>query len=385
MSEARITNLLNEINTGGPTISGITTFSGTNYFVPPVGNTQERPDNPEKGSIRFNTDSRNLEYFRGDAIGWVQLEGFYNGNGVPDSGGYMGLLAGGNDPSPWTGLNTIDFVTISTMGDSQDFGDLHVGKTGKDTCCNEIRCLWPGGYTGGGYQDAISYNNIQSKGNGSDFGDLTVTKTSASACNDKVRGLIGSAQNQGSAPYYVNTIEYVTIATAGNAIDFGDNTAAKNSHSNMASSTRGFWGDVNMTPTKISYSLFRTTGNATSFGDIGPRPFGGTSNAVRGLWFGNYGGNNISYITLASTGDALDFGDLTSNKDSPRSMSSGTRAVTACGRNTSNQQPYQSMESVQIMTLGNAVEFGDIAYMTNTTDFSYSIFSGSNGHGGLSG
>ena len=55
MSEARITNLSNESNTGGPTISGITTFSGTNYFVPPVGNTAQRPENPQKGAIRFNT------------------------------------------------------------------------------------------------------------------------------------------------------------------------------------------------------------------------------------------------------------------------------------------------------------------------------------------
>ena len=66
MSEARITNLSNESNTGGPTISGITTFSGTNYFVPPVGNTAQRPENPQKGAIRFNTDSKHLEYYRVD-------------------------------------------------------------------------------------------------------------------------------------------------------------------------------------------------------------------------------------------------------------------------------------------------------------------------------
>ncbi len=48
MSEARVNNLSNESNTGGPTISGITTFSGTNFFVPPVGNTQQRPENPQK-------------------------------------------------------------------------------------------------------------------------------------------------------------------------------------------------------------------------------------------------------------------------------------------------------------------------------------------------
>ena len=64
MSEARVSNLSNENNTGGPTISGITTFSGTNFLVPPVGNTAQRPDNPQKGALRFNTDTAHLEYLK---------------------------------------------------------------------------------------------------------------------------------------------------------------------------------------------------------------------------------------------------------------------------------------------------------------------------------
>ena len=74
MSEARVNNLSNESNTGGPTISGITTFSGTNFFVPPVGNTAQRPENPQGGDLRFNTDTKHLEYFRGDTIGWSEVE-----------------------------------------------------------------------------------------------------------------------------------------------------------------------------------------------------------------------------------------------------------------------------------------------------------------------
>ena len=65
MSEIRVNNLSNESSTGGPTISGITTFSGTNFFVPPVGNTAQRPENPQKGALRFNTDTKHLEYYKG--------------------------------------------------------------------------------------------------------------------------------------------------------------------------------------------------------------------------------------------------------------------------------------------------------------------------------
>ena len=73
MSEIRVNNLSNESSTGGPTISGITTFSGTNFFVPPVGSTVQRPENPQKGEIRFNTDTKHLEYYKGDTIGWEQI------------------------------------------------------------------------------------------------------------------------------------------------------------------------------------------------------------------------------------------------------------------------------------------------------------------------
>ena len=74
MSEVRVNNLSNENNTGGPTISGITTYSGRHFFVPPQGDTASRPSDCEPGSLRFNTDTAHLEYFRGNTIGWVEIE-----------------------------------------------------------------------------------------------------------------------------------------------------------------------------------------------------------------------------------------------------------------------------------------------------------------------
>ena len=71
MSEVRVNNLSNENNTGGPTLSGITTFSSPYFFVPPQGDTASRPEDCEPGSLRFNTDTAHLEYFRGNTIGWT--------------------------------------------------------------------------------------------------------------------------------------------------------------------------------------------------------------------------------------------------------------------------------------------------------------------------
>ena len=127
MSEARINSLSNESNTGGPTLSGITTFSGTNYFVPPVGSTIQRPQNPQQGALRFNTDSKHLEYFKGDTLGWVEIEASNNelggGTGSNTGRGARGLFLNGFVPVTGGQENRIDYITISTLGDAQDFGD----------------------------------------------------------------------------------------------------------------------------------------------------------------------------------------------------------------------------------------------------------------------
>ena len=78
-------------------------------------------------------------------------------------------------------------------------------------------------------------------------------------------------ENHTETPRYKDIIQYITIATTGNATDFGDLTAGK------------------------SY------GTATSSNTIAV--FGGGLNNVQ-----NY--NNIDQVTIASTGNATDFGDL---------------------------------------------------------------------------
>ena len=65
MSQINVRNLSNENEDGAPDIVGVSTFSATSYFVPPVGNTAQRPQNPQGGDLRFNTDTASLEYFKG--------------------------------------------------------------------------------------------------------------------------------------------------------------------------------------------------------------------------------------------------------------------------------------------------------------------------------
>ena len=72
----------------------------------------------------------------------------------------------------------------------------------------------------------IDFITIASAGNASDFGDLSEAKNQASAAASQTRGVhIGG--NNGSSPYNGNTMEFVTIASAGNSTDFGDTNQSR--------------------------------------------------------------------------------------------------------------------------------------------------------------
>lgn len=234
MSEARIDRISNENNTGGPTLSGITTFSGQNYFVPPRGTTAERPSDCPPGSIRFNTDGAHLEYF--DGLQWLELEAFNVELGVNGALGNRGIFSGGGSPAPTS--NVLDYVTISTLGNAIDFGDLVNVRSYSGACSSSTRGIWGGGNNPSN-TNIIDYITIASTGNAIDFGDLTQARSGCSGTSSAIRGVFGGGQT----PTDVNTIDYVTIASIGNAIDFGDLTRTAARHIGSCSDAHGGLGD----------------------------------------------------------------------------------------------------------------------------------------------
>ena len=102
MSQINVRNLCNENEDGAPTIVGVSTFSATSYMCPPKGTTAQRPENPVSGSLRFNTDTASLEYYRGDTLNWTQIEmtspDLGGGTGSNTGTGARAFFAGGNDP-----------------------------------------------------------------------------------------------------------------------------------------------------------------------------------------------------------------------------------------------------------------------------------------------
>ena len=86
-------------------------------------------------------------------------------------------------------------------------------------------------------RNSIDFITIATTGNAKDFGDLTITKGFTAAASSKTRCVWGRSYN-GSGN---NNIDFVTIATQGNAIDFGDSTGTTWSPAGCGDSTRGLF------------------------------------------------------------------------------------------------------------------------------------------------
>ena len=175
-------------------------------------------------------------------------------------------------------VTVIDYITIDTPGNAIDFGDLTLARYGTGCSTNGTRGVWFGGATGVGVGaganpvNTIDYITISTIGNAFDFGDLVASK----AHTDATFSAAGRAVTGG---HYTNsaTIDYIQIDTLGNALDFGDLTQGRYMTAALSDGSRGCWaGGVystgpasgNTFPNIIDYITIATTGNALDFGDV---------------------------------------------------------------------------------------------------------------------
>ena len=375
MSEIKFSNFINEDGSGGPDLVGVTTFTSPYYFVPPSGTTAQRPSGEglAPGMLRFNTDIGRLEVWRGDH--WATILG----ESPTLDGGARGLFAAGQI-NPTGNTNTIDYITISTLGNAITFGTLVNGaRHTPGSCASSTRGIIAGGSGAG---NAIDFITISSTGNSADFGDLTQARNDIAGFSNQTRGIFGG----GYVGPTVNTIDYITIASTGNAVDFGDTLTVVQAAGGCASSTRGIiaGGGAPGNSNVIQFVTISTIGNATDFGDLTLARGSlnaGCSNAVRGLFAGGYAPgdqNVIDFITIATTGNASDFGDLSVNRSQAAAASSATRGIFAGGiGGPAPRGKLNTIDYVTIMSTGNAIDFGDLTVIR-------SALSGlSNAHGGL--
>lgn len=295
----------------------------------------------------------------------------------------IGLFAGGTGSSPE--YNVIDKVTISTLGNATDFGDLTIARAYLCAFSSSTRAVFAGGKLQSGDfapYNVIDYCTFATSGNATDFGDLLNKFDSSAGFSNATRGIVADGYDNNSSS---NVIQYVTIATTGNATDFGDLIIVGSGQATgLASSTRGIYagGIVSGSFTNIiQYVTIASTGNATDFGDLltATGRIAGLSSSTRGVFAGGTTGagdiNVIQYITIATTGDSIDFGDLTTVWSRPVGASSLTRGL--IGGGVKNSSTTNVIEYITIATTGNSADFGDLTVARSN------LSACSSGHGGL--
>ena len=332
------------------------------------------------GSIRFNTDSSKLEIYNGEA--WFEIDAT---SPQQQTGGTRGLFGGGETPSL---TDRIDFINVDTTGNATDFGDISFSRRNLKSTSDRTRLIFTGGYTSG---PAVVYNTLEfvtmaSTGNTADFGDLTQARSRHSGFASSTRGFAAGGMSSPSPTTPSEVIDYVTIQSTGNSVDFGNMTSARLGPSGAQSPTRGlmFGGKDSETRNIIEYITMSSTGNTADFGDLSQDSAQGTagSNAIRAVAGSGYISPGTSttlmqFVTIATLGNALDFGDLAQNHiECGEGACSPTRIVIP-GSFSSNNNPSNKIEYHEIMTTGDFIDFGDLTTNNNGTS------GGSNGHGGL--
>lgn len=194
----------------------------------------------------------------------------YTGAGCSSS--TRGIFAAG---SPDNGKNVIDYITIASVGNATDFGDLSTGVNSTPAgAASPTRGVVGGGFTGIIFSRAIDYFTIASAGNGTFFGNLTTGTSSISACSSSTRAVFAGGRTSSCCPVsYTDVMEYITIASTGNATDFGDLLDLYERMAGTSSSTRGLFCGGNIAPNftlsnTIQYITIATTGSSTDFGDL---------------------------------------------------------------------------------------------------------------------
>ena len=329
------------------------------HFSPPKGDINDRPEVPVEGTVRFNRDLNTLEFYNG--VDWRQFT-------VYGSGGDRAIIGNGSFPSPG---NIIWKLNISSKGNTEDYGTTVTGSSIRGWAGSSIRGILNGGFSPAtpNLENTIEYVTIATSGNGIDFGDTSVTHyRNATAASSSTRNLMFA----GGHPSYYNTIEYVEIMTLGNGIDFGDLTQTGASRGSFSSPTRAFaTGGFPASQQNYDMVTIASTGNAVDFGKMTVSYWarGGAANNTRGIFCGGYNptvdaSDGMEYITMSSGGNFQYFGDLSLGRTYPAGTSSHTRAIFAGGWYPG--PAYANViDYVDIASLGSAMDFGDLSTKTD--------------------
>ena len=276
--------------------------------------------------------------------------------------------AGGNTPG---NTAVVDVVSILSTGNAVDFGDLatHVGNAA-GMAANSTRGFTMAGEAAPAYYQKITAMTLASGGVSSVYGDMTQTGGARYSHNNNTRALtFGAYTPVTPSPYMSNTIDSMTMASAGNVVDFGDMAQARVNGCGYGNSTKAFSAGGSTNPSNSGYSnalevvTIASTGNSVDYADLAEETIGnsGCSSTTSGyVMTGSTGSGNTATVLhndLSSGGAGSEFGDLSQARDRSTGTDNSVIGVNSGGRTPSS---VNTIDFFTMATTGNGSDFGDL-------------------------
>ena len=185
------------------------------------------------------------------------------------------LMCGGY-PSPYStgnAVNTICYVTTQSTGNAVDYGDLVT--TGEQVMASSpTRGVGIGGYgvgpsaPSGGRVTECQFITTHTLGNAFEFANLDKVRNDANGAGSNTRGVF---MGGGGSPAQTDQITFVEFASLGRPTDFGNLQSIGQSHACTSNQVRAVKTNGSTTPggnvNRIEFVNIATGGEAVEFGD----------------------------------------------------------------------------------------------------------------------
>ncbi len=286
----------------------------------------------------------------------------YVENKISSYTGSRGIFCGGYSYTNSIVNQTIDYITISTLSNTNLFGNTNITTSGWGMACSNgsiIMSSYP--Y----YSNVIYSVTASTTGNASTFGNiLNAVGYYGTACCNGTRGLFITGQ----------VITYITSFSSGvTSIAFGSISQGyiSNGPSSCNSSTRAL---MTAGANVISYVEISTTSNTSIFGyatqpsEVTVNNNATVTDGIKAIFIagmnGGTAGNVIQYFTFSTLGNSTDFGDTIASRGWVSGVTNGSRGVISGGYTGGD---INTMDYITISNISNAIDFGDMSYNRSAT------------------
>ena len=150
-------------------------------------------------------------------------------------------IIGTGDASPATAmLSNFDSITIASTGNGTDFGDICYGARAVSACSNTTRGVWMGGYRnspqGGMVITEIDNTTIASGGQAIQFGTLPTARSHSRSASTNTRAVNGGGNGA------IKNVDSIEFASGGAAVAFSELNIGRSSPGALSDSHGGLGG-----------------------------------------------------------------------------------------------------------------------------------------------